>query len=78
MIAGFVHGLSTRDVQATLTEALGEGRLSQIKVIVSPPKWVCRPVRTISESVSQHRGVAFGVQVPRTGGSGRIRFRRGR
>ena len=28
VIAGFVRGLSTRDVEATLVEALGEGSLS--------------------------------------------------
>ncbi|MBS4729705.1 IS256 family transposase [Mycobacterium sp. SM1] len=51
VIAGFVRGLSTRDVEATLVEALGEGAA----VSKSTVSRVCEDIKTQFESWSRRR-----------------------
>ncbi len=51
MIAGFVRGLSTRDVEATLVEALGEAAA----VSKSTVSRVCEEIRTQFEAWSPRR-----------------------
>jgi transposase-like protein len=51
VIAGFVRGLSTRDVEATLAEALGE----QATVSKSTVSRVCEAIKTEFESWSKRR-----------------------